>query len=190
MFIRTERLFLRPAWPEDWHELHTTIADERIVRNLARAPWPYTQDDARAFVAAAQDRRHPRFLITIPSASGARIVGGIGLTHQDRQAELGYWLAPEAWGRGLATEAASAVLRLARTLGHSRIGAHHFLDNPASGRVLEKVGFRRTGHVAERPSLARGCSFPSREYLLDFGFCNDSNDDALGDECHIGMRAA
>ena len=47
MFIRSERLFLRPGWPEDWQELLSRIADESVVRNLAKAPWPYTADDAR-----------------------------------------------------------------------------------------------------------------------------------------------
>ena len=41
MFHRTERLLLRPAWPEDWEMILWGIGDERVVRNLARAPWPY-----------------------------------------------------------------------------------------------------------------------------------------------------
>jgi len=40
MFHRSERLLLRPAWPEDWQAVHAAIADEGIVRNLATAPWP------------------------------------------------------------------------------------------------------------------------------------------------------
>ncbi|WP_370073167.1 GNAT family N-acetyltransferase [Novosphingobium sp. THN1] len=54
MFIRSERLFLRPAWPEDWAELHALIDDEAVVRNLSRAPWPYGPDDAKRFVAVPQ----------------------------------------------------------------------------------------------------------------------------------------
>ena len=41
MFFRSERLFLRPVWPEDWQAILNGIADEAVVRNLARAPWPY-----------------------------------------------------------------------------------------------------------------------------------------------------
>ena len=53
MFIRSERLFLRPGWPEDWQELEPLIADEKVVRNLA--PWPYTGEDARRFLETPQE---------------------------------------------------------------------------------------------------------------------------------------
>jgi RimJ/RimL family protein N-acetyltransferase len=59
MFIRSERLFLRPGWPEDWAELFDLIDDEAVVRHLARAPWPYRAEDARAFAARVQDGHHP-----------------------------------------------------------------------------------------------------------------------------------
>ena len=49
MFYRSIRLFLRPAWPEDWQDIWQGIADEGITRNLATAPWPYTRDHARGF---------------------------------------------------------------------------------------------------------------------------------------------
>jgi hypothetical protein len=61
MFFRSERLFLRPAWPEDWNAIHAAIDDEGIVRNLARAPWPYTENDARWFASQPQDERLPHF---------------------------------------------------------------------------------------------------------------------------------
>ncbi len=54
MFIRSERLFLRLGWPEDWQELFGLIRDQGIVRNLARAPWPYTPEHAREFAARVQ----------------------------------------------------------------------------------------------------------------------------------------
>jgi RimJ/RimL family protein N-acetyltransferase len=191
MFIRTERLFLRPVWPEDWQELKAAIADERVVRNLARAPWPYTDADAQAFVALPQDRLFPRFLTTVPGARGSRIVGGIGLMSEQGRAEIGYWLAPDAWGRGYATEAASAVLRLARTLGHRCVGAWHFLDNPASGRVLEKIGLRGTGLVTERSSLGRTAPAPSRECVVRFTGSSDCDDGSTPEDgLEPGMRAA
>ena len=51
MFIRSERLFLRPGWPEDWQELLGQIDDESVARNLAQVPWPYTAEDARQFAS-------------------------------------------------------------------------------------------------------------------------------------------
>ena len=158
MFIRSERLFLRPGWPEDWQEVLAGIDDEGVVRNLAKAPWPYTAEDARSFAGTEQDPRLPHFFVTLPtSTEPARIIGSAGLGRSDNgEVELGYWIARDHWGRGFATEAARAVLSLARTLGHRRVSAGHFTDNPASGRVLRKVGFCPTGEVRPRFSCARG----------------------------------
>lgn len=187
MFIRTERLFLRPAWPEDWQELHHAIADERVIRNLARAPWPYTPADAQAFAARPQDRRYPHFLITLP---GSRVIGGIWLHETDGGAELGYWLTPEVWGRGYATEAASAVLRLARTLGHRIVVAKALIDNPASGRVLEKVGLRRTERICDVYSLGRNATVPALEYAVAYPTTCDCDEAAPQDGCDQDMEAA
>lgn len=165
MFHRSERLFLRPAFPEDWAAIKACLgADEGIVRNLARAPWPYGEDAARAFAAMTQDARLPHFLVTLP---GTGVIGSAGLGEHEGEAELGYWIARKHWGQGYATEAARAVLRIARTLGHGRIIAGHFTDNPASGRVLTKLGFVPTGAMTQRHSLARGADAQVVEYALD-----------------------
>ncbi len=165
MFIRSERLFLRPGWPEDWNELYSEIGSagnsgDTIVRNLASAPWPYTIEAARGFAEMPQAPRHPHFLVTLPradaKAGGSRLIGSIKLAPCDAGTELGYWIVPDLWNRGYATEAVRAVLSLACALGHRRILANHFVDNPASGRVLRKAGFCPTGEIAPRFSLARG----------------------------------
>ena len=93
MFIRSERLFLRPGWPEDWQDIQRQIGSEAIVRNLARAPWPYRAEDAQAFAALPQDPRTPHFVITVPGASGADLIGGIGFQDCGEGVELGYWIA-------------------------------------------------------------------------------------------------
>ena len=165
MFHRTKRLFLRPAWPEDWEAVFGGIADEGVVRNLARAPWPYSADDARAFVSRPQDARRPSFLLIHPSDGLA--IGCAGLGDHEGEAELGYWIARPFWGRGYATEAGQGVLEVARLLGISRVCAGHFVDNPASGRVLRKLGFVPTGHTRPRLSCARGGEVPAHEYVLD-----------------------
>ncbi len=190
MFIRSERLFLRPGWTEERHELQALIADEAVVRHLAQVPWPYTTEDADQFLAMKQDRLLPRFLITVPGAVGARLIGGCGLSLLDGDVNLGYWIAPAEWGRGYASEAAGAVLGLARALGHRRVVASHYIDNAASGRVLEKVGFRRTGRVVERFSKGRGHASPSREYEVLFESSGDSPDDCDGDDAMNSRCAA
>ncbi|MEQ1498285.1 MAG: GNAT family N-acetyltransferase [Novosphingobium sp.] len=168
MFIRSERLFLRPGWPEDWQELLARIDDEAVIKNLAKAPWPYTADDARYFASKEQDKRLPHFFVTLPTSSApAQLIGCVGLAEVDGEVELGYWFARDHWGKGYASEASRAVIGLARTLGHQRLIAGHFVDNPASGRVLRKVGFKPTGQIRQRYSLARGHDVQSIEHAME-----------------------
>lgn len=170
MFIRSQRLFLRPAFTEDWQDIYAGINDESIVRMLASAPWPYHERDARNFVARPQTPLLPQCVITLPEAPGAPIIGGIGLDHRSGGVEMGYWLARDYWGQGYATEAGAALLASAAAVGHRRVFAAHALDNPASGRVLEKLGFRRTGEIRIRTSAGRGgAAVATRRYILELG---------------------
>jgi RimJ/RimL family protein N-acetyltransferase len=165
VFHRSQRLFLRPAFPEDWEAIHACIGrDEAIARNLARAPWPYRADDARSFAALPQDQRLPHFLVTLP---GTGVIGSAGMGEHEGAPELGYWIARPFWGQGYATEAAQAVVKVAQAIGHTRLTAGHFADNPASGRVLRKIGFQPTGQITRRHSCARGESVDSVEYALE-----------------------
>ncbi len=170
MFVRTERLLLRPGWPEDAPALYRGIADEGIVRNLASAPWPYRLGDAQAFLATERDPGQASFLIFRRTGGAPEFVGTIGVGNRpgDGALELGYWVARPQWGKGYATEAGRAVIQLARhALRIDKLSSSHFLDNPASGRVLEKLGFRRTGAVASRYSAGRGAAAPCALFELD-----------------------
>ena len=163
MFARTERLLLRPGWAEDAPALFAAIADEGVVRNLASAPWPYRLRDAEAFLASPRDPVLPSLLIFERGTAEPRLVGACGLGRRPSGAvELGYWIARAFWGRGIASEACAALIDIARTLGLPSIEGSHFLDNPASGRVLEKLGFEPIGIVAPRLSCARGTETPAR----------------------------
>lgn len=167
MFHRTERLLLRPAWPEDWEMILWGIGDERVVRNLAKAPWPYLPEHAREFARRGQDPRLPAFLLTLPEDQGSRLVGCAGLGKTESGVEIGYWIARPYWGRGFATEGARGVIEVARLLGHARIEGRHFLDNPASGKVLRKLGFVPTGESAMLQSCGRAEPSAAVRYTLD-----------------------
>ncbi|MFN3945969.1 MAG: GNAT family N-acetyltransferase [Allosphingosinicella sp.] len=170
MFARTDRLLLRPGWAEDAPALARAIADETIVRNLASAPWPYRLADAEAFVAERPvDPVNSSLLILRRTARAPELVGVIGLARMaNGEVDLGYWIARAHWGRGYATEAGSAVIAMARDgLRLERLTAGHFLDNPASGRVLEKLGFRATGEVVRRYSVGRKAAAPCRMFVRD-----------------------
>ena len=170
MFARTERLLLRPGWAEDAPALAAAIADQGIVRNLGAVPWPYRLRDAEAFLAKPRDPVLPALLVFRRTEVQPELVGGCGLHRKPSGAvELGYWIARGCWGRGFATEASAAMVAIARALGLARLEGAHFVDNPASGRVLEKLGFVATGITAPRLSCGRGAEAPSRLLRLDLG---------------------
>lgn len=168
MFVRTDRLLLRPGWIEDAAALAAAIGEERIVRNLARAPWPYALADARAFLVQPTAAL-PSFLILARTAGRPRLIGGIGFARTpDDKVELGYWIAAADWNRGYVTEAGHAMFDLAReSLRLCRIVAGHFVDNPASGRVLEKLGFTAAGERDLRYSAARGENAAFQGFAID-----------------------
>ncbi len=165
MFHLTRRLFLRPAWPEDWEAIYQGIADEQVVRNLARAPWPYSPDDARYFAELPHDPSSPRFMITL--AGKAELIGCIGLDRHGDEIEMGYWIARKYWGQGYATEAGRGAAEIARMMGYSRVRASHYLDNPASGKVLRKIGFLPTGSTEKLDCLARGTPVDAAAYEMN-----------------------
>lgn len=163
MFARTPRLLLRPGFPEDAPALAQTIGEESIVRNLSTAPWPCDVRDAEAFLASLRDPVLPSFLIFERTNGAPNLVGSCGLGRRPSGAvELGYWIARAYWSRGFATEAAGALIDIARMLGLEQLEGSHFVDNPASARVLEKLGFEPAGITVPRSSCARGAEAPAR----------------------------
>ena len=163
MFARTPRLLLRPGFPEDAPALAAAIADKAIARNLVSVPWPYRMRDAEAFLASPRDPVLPSFLVFERTATAPQLIGACGLGRRPSgSVEMGYWIARPFWGRGFATEACSSLIGIAATLGLPSLEGSHFLDNPASARVLEKLGFEPVGIVAPRMSCARGVEVPAR----------------------------
>lgn len=177
MFAVTERLLLRPGWVDDAPALAAAIKHRDVAMKLARLPWPYSEDDARDFLAAPRGESDADFLMFARTKGEPRLVGGIGLSERDGDMEIGYWLSPSYWGLGFATEAGRAVVQIARhTLRLPRLVSGHFVDNPASGRVLRKLGFRATGEIVRRHSVARGHDVPCVLYALELGEDDDSID--------------
>jgi len=169
MFARTPRLTLRPGWPEDAPALTRAIAHYDVACMLSRLPWPYTQADAEAWLARPASATEVNCVILSHEHAYPELVGGISILQRDADSayEIGYWLTPGARGRGYATEAGKAMLGIARhAMGLERLRSSHFVDNPASGRVLAKLGFRPTGE-AMLHSIARGVEAPCVTLDLD-----------------------
>lgn len=156
MFTRTKRLLLRPVWKEDAAALTKAISDEGVVRNLAMAPWPYRLEDAKEFIQITQPKTTPNFMVMRRTQAAPELIGSCGLLERNGSIEIGYWINRNHWGLGYATEAARAVLEIALALGHNKIDAGYFADNPASGHVLHKLGFTQSGPVRAIFSKGRG----------------------------------
>jgi len=173
MFARTPRLTLRPGWPEDAAALTAAIAHEAVATRLARLPRPHCRAHADGWLAtAARPGEHALLVFAHDRGPLPVLVGGVGLhagdpDNDDPAPQIAYWLTPSAWGRGYATEAAGQMVDVARhALGLRRLSACHHLDNPASGRVLRKLGFREIGRGA-RHAAARDVGIESMLYALD-----------------------
>ncbi len=178
MFVRTRRLMLRPGWIEDAPELTHAMAHERVVKNISQAPWPYRLSDAEEFLRGWTDPMLTRFLMVAHEGGATRIIGMIGVEARDDGGhEMGYWITPDAWGRGYATEAGHGVLAAVRTMGVRHVTAGHYLDNPASGKVLRKLGFRPTGEVRNVHSRGRGTESPCAYYTRDLNEARATGDD-------------
>ena len=148
--LTTPRLVLRPYALADAAELQRRIGDRAIADTTAHIPYPYADGEAEKWISkqAAQFARGTTASFAITLREGGSLIGGIGLdvSRQNRHAELGYWIAVLFWGQGYCTEAATAVLRYGYTeLNLGRIFAHHMVRNPASGRVMQKLGMRPEG---------------------------------------------
>jgi RimJ/RimL family protein N-acetyltransferase len=183
MFARTPRLLLRPGFPEDAPALATALADQRIARNLANVPWPYSMRDAEAFLASPRDPVLPSLLIFERGEGAPQLAGACGLGRRPSgSVEMGYWIARPFWGRGYATEACRALVEIARVLGLPSLEGSHFIDNPASARVLDKLGFEALGILAPRMCCARGEEVPARLMRLELRrerFAQGEEDEAL-----------
>ena len=145
--LTTERLVLRPYSLSDVEPLVQLAGAREIAATTLRIPHPYTEQDARNFIATCQGNLdESRFAITL--RHDGQFCGGVGLRIDmaHHHAELGYWLGVPFWGQGYATEAARAALDYGFDVLHlHRIHANHVAHNVASGRVLSKIGMRYEG---------------------------------------------
>ena len=160
--LETTRLRLRPYREDDIAELLPLIGTREVAATTLRIAHPYTEQDAKDFMALAPEPGKIWLAITL--RSDGRQIGGIGLRVDDQHqhAELGFWLGLPYWGRGYATEAGRELLLYGfEDLGLHRIFASHFKQNPSSGRILVKLGMRHEG--CQREHLRKWNQFVDSE---------------------------
>lgn len=171
--IRTERLTLRPFRLGDADDVRRLAGSRAIADTTARVPHPYEPGMAEEWIGAHGRlfRRRKAVIYAITRTDTGRLVGAIGLElHMENdRAEIGYWIGRRHWNRGYATEAAEAILMYGFTeLGLNRIYAHHFVRNPSSGRVMQKIGMKREGLL--RQHFKKGKRY---EDLLFYGILSE-----------------
>lgn len=158
----TARLRLRAFALADAPAVEALAGDRRVADTTTTIPHPYPAGGAEAWIALHGPAWDSGAGVTyaITDAGDGTLLGAVALTITPAHAvaELGYWIGVAAWGRGYATEAAAALCDLAfGTLGTHRIQARHYVRNPASGRVMQKLGMRHEGTL--RDAVRKGGRF-------------------------------
>jgi ribosomal-protein-alanine N-acetyltransferase len=153
--IQTERLLSRPFALQDAAAVQQLAGDREIAASTLAVPHPYEDGMAEEWIGGHRstwdDGRG--LTLAIVRQADSRLIGAISLTliQEHSRAELGYWIGRSYWGQGHCTEAAEALVDYGfAQLGLNRIEAWHFAENPASGRVIHKVGMLHEGQMRQR----------------------------------------
>ncbi len=147
--IFTQRLMLRPLQSSDCETLVCEFTNYNIVRNTARIPFPYHRDDAEDYLrfVGSLNPQSKSLAIAIKSAP-QQLIGVVSYLYSEdkKDAELGYWLSENHWGKGLMTEAALAMVDHAfRVSKTEKLVACYHDDNAVSAKILNRLGFSKTG---------------------------------------------
>lgn len=151
--ITTERLVLRDYTLTDAPAIERLVGAREVARNTLRIPHPYPEGEAERWIATHDEARaNGNHVFAITLRVGGDLIGTVGLhvTADHDHGEIGYWIGVPYWGHGYATEAAGAVMQFGfDALSLNRIFASHFSRNPASGRVLQKIGMQHEGTLRQ-----------------------------------------
>lgn len=148
--LETERLVLRPYTLADAPSVQRMCGDRAIAATTLAIPHPYPDGAAEQWISthAESFRQGTEAVLAITLKPDAPVIGSVALSvnKNHQRGELGYMVAKEHWNRGYCTEAARALMSYGfSVLGLNRIQAMHFPSNPASGRVLQKLGMTKEG---------------------------------------------
>ena len=165
--IRTQRLRLRPVTPQDSGPLTQAVNDPRIYLMLASVPPAQTKPQTLAWIAthdlARLDNTGHFYAVTTTEGALCGVISATRAACED-PFEIGYWLMPDYWGKGLCTEAGAGLVHwLETTRGARVLVAGHFADNPASGRILSKLGFLPCGRS---PMYSKGRGIKSDHVMM------------------------
>ena len=162
--LTTARLTLRPFLADDAFDIERLAGVREIADTTLTIPHPYPHGAAAEWIlthAPAWEKGTAATFAVVENESG-RLVGvaALMIKPDHRRAELGYWIALDRWNQGYATESNQRLVDFGfEDLGLHRIEARHFLRNPASGRVMLKLGMKAEG--VERDAAVKGDRYES-----------------------------
>ena len=148
--LETPRLLLRPFRMADADDVQRLGGDRAVADTTLNIPHPFEDGMAEKWISNHRDwfERGEQAVFAVILRAEETLVGSVGLQihREDQRAELGYWIGKPYWNQGYVTEAARALLAFGfEQLGLNRIHAWHFARNPASGRVMQKLGMAYEG---------------------------------------------
>ncbi|GAA1386199.1 GNAT family N-acetyltransferase [Peribacillus frigoritolerans] len=148
--ITTKRLVLRIFQKSDAVAVTKLCNNYNIYKNTLYLPYPYTIDDALSWIEHHLDNfnANKSYEFNITDKESGELYGAIALSNNQKfnNGEISYWIGKKFWGNGYATEAAQAILHFAfEEKQYHKVFARYFNSNPASGRVMQKLGLKKEG---------------------------------------------
>ncbi|KHD44021.1 acetyltransferase [Streptococcus uberis] len=148
--IETDRLVLRKFTLDDSQTVTRICSTDAIQKNTLNLPNPYTEESAIEWIMSQGEnsKQNKSYDYAITDKLTGNLYGCVSLAvfKNGYIAELGYWISPDTWNKGIATEAATALIRFGFEMKQfHKIVAKHFKYNGASGRVMEKAGMTKEG---------------------------------------------
>jgi RimJ/RimL family protein N-acetyltransferase len=160
--FETARLLLRPFHESDGASVERLAGAPEVAATTLHVPHPYPTGVAARWIATHQESFQKKEAVTwamVQRDSGEVLGAFSARLHQtDQRSEIGYWIGVPFWGQGYTTEAGLTIREyLFRDWGLQRIFAQHFVGNPASGRVMQKLGMQYEGCL--RQHVRKGSQF-------------------------------
>ncbi|MFV1983928.1 MAG: GNAT family N-acetyltransferase [Thiohalomonadales bacterium] len=152
--ITTSRLTLRPFKKEDSFDVQKLVGNVNVSKSTLSIPHPYDNKQAKEWIACHQLQWYQKIAANyaIEYSATGDLLGSISLMDIEKsEASLGYWVGEPYWNMGFCTEASTAIIRFAfNAMGLQKLTANHASNNPASGKVMRKIGMAHVGHSLVR----------------------------------------
>ncbi len=149
--LETKRLIIRPFSLDDAKDVQRLAGDFAVAETTLTIPHPYENSMAEEWIGTHEKnfQEGTEIVFAITHKTEKYLIGAIGISNINtkfEKAEIGYWIGKPHWNNGYCTEAVQAVLKYCFvSLKLNKVYAMHFMNNPPSGRIMEKAGMKKEG---------------------------------------------